>query len=241
MRLLVLGLNHRTAPVELRERVAFLGDEARDVLTTLRAHEAFQETALLSTCNRTELYVATPSPDDVVAQWRELVRARRQVDLHDDVLYRHESRNCVQHLMRVASGIDSMVLGETGILGQVRDAHTLATQDDTLGPLLGRLLPTALHAGKRARTETTIGEGAVSLAKAGVTLARKVFGDLSKRRVLVVGSGETGAQTAAHLAEEGGARITFANRTLERAEKLAKLHGGTAIGLDGVLGLLGEV
>jgi glutamyl-tRNA reductase len=145
------------------------------------------------------------------------------------------------HLLRVASGIDSQILGETGILGQVREAYSLASRLETLGPLLGRLFPTALHAGKRARSETAVGEGAISHAKAGVTLARKVFGDLAKRTVLVVGSGETGRLTASHLSEEGVTDLVFANRTPSRAEDLANRHRGRAIPLEDVVPALAEV
>jgi glutamyl-tRNA reductase len=241
MRLVVLGLNHRTAPLELREQVAFLDQDAVEALHELAARDEFAEVALLSTCNRTEVYAVTENPDAVDAAWRDLVKQRRGLDLAADTVYRHERRDCAVHLLRVASGIDSMVLGETGILGQVRDAHALASREETLGPLLGRLFPAALHAGKRARSETAIGQGAISHAKAGVTLAKKVFGDLVKRTVLVVGSGATGTLTASHLAEEGVTDLVFANRTAARAEELAKRHRGRAIPLEGVVEALSDV
>ena len=241
MRLVVLGLNHRTAPLELREKVAFLDQDAADALKELAAHDNFAEVVLLSTCNRTEVYAATDDPAAVDAAWRDLVRRRRGVELTPESTYFHERRECAVHLLRVASGIDSMVLGETGILGQVREAHALASREETLGPLLGRLLPAALHTGKRARTETAIGQGAISHAKAGVTLARKVFGDLVKRTVLVVGSGVTGTLTASHLAEEGVTDLVFANRTAARAEGLASRYRGRAIPLEEVIPALAEV
>lgn len=231
MQLSVFGLSHRTAPLELRERVAFLEGDAQSALGELVEREPFTEAALLSTCNRTELYVATATPDDAERLWWEFACDRRQVDVAGHT-YRYEHRDCVQHLCRVAAGADSMVLGETGILGQVRHAQEWAARAETLGPLLGKLFPAALRSGKRARTETAIGQGAGSHARAGVALAAKIFGKLGHRRGLIIGAGETGAHTASHLSEAGMTSLRFANRTRNRAEELATRYGGEVVDFE---------
>ncbi len=241
MRLLVLGLNHRTAPIEMRERVAFLPEEASDALDRFREAGTVSEMAIVSTCNRTEIYTVCEDPDAAVAAKLELVRDLKHVDLSDGShTYVHEQHAAVDHLFRVAGGVDSMVVGETGILGQVKDAFELASRRDTVGTYFGRLFPLAFRVGKRARSETGIGRGAGSLAKAGIQLARRVFGDLSERTVLVIGAGETGAHAASLLRQAGVRGLVIANRTVARAEDVATREGGRAIGLE-IDGLVEEI
>lgn len=231
----VLGLNHRTAPIELRERVAFLTDEAREACQQLRADGTVAEIAILSTCNRTELYTITDDLQKASDAQIELIRRVKDVDLGGHAAtYLHRQRDCVEHLFRVAGGIDSMVLGEPEILGQVKDAFELATEIDSTGAVLGKLFPSAFRVGKRSRSETGIGRGAVSLAKAGLQLAEKIFGDLERRNVLVIGAGDIAEGVVMLLSNRPLSGIVVANRTVERAEALASKFGGTAIPLDGV-------
>jgi glutamyl-tRNA reductase len=240
MQIVVYGLNHRTAPIELREKVAFLPDEVRTALAQLRERESTPEAVLLSTCNRTEFYAVSRDVDDTLAGQVDLVRTTKSINLDPESTYIYRHEECVEHLFRVAGGIDSMVIGENGILAQVKTAFETAADNEAVGSILSRLFTYALRVGKRSRAETQIGQGAVSLAKAGVQLTGKVFGDLSKLSALVVGSGTTGDLTA-DLLHEGGLRdLVFANRTLANAEKLVERHGGRACGLDEIPGALRE-
>jgi glutamyl-tRNA reductase len=233
MEILVHGLNHRTAPLELREKVAFLPEEATEAIRELHGHDSVSEIAVLSTCNRTEFYLISERPDTALEEQIRIVKKFKNIDLREaDITYLHRQRECVEHLFRVAGGIDSMVIGEVGILGQVKNAFELAEERQSIGSIFGKLFPLALRVGKRSRNETQIGRGAVSVEKAGVQLAQKVFGDLSRRSVLVIGAGATGARVAEFLHEAGTRELTFANRTLARAEELAQCYEGRATGVD---------
>jgi glutamyl-tRNA reductase len=213
--------------------VAFLPEEIRETLGHFHAHELVSEVALLSTCNRTELYVISEEPSRALALHVELVKNVKKIDLGaHSVTYTHRDRACVEHLFRVAAGIDSMVIGETAILGQVKAAFECARECDALGAIFGKLFTSALRVGKRSRTETGIGRGAVSLEKAGVQLAEKIFGNLARRTTLVIGAGDTGKRVAQLFREAGAKELVFANRTLAKAEELAELHGGRAAGID---------
>jgi glutamyl-tRNA reductase len=218
-----VGLNHQTSPVEEREQLAFAPGELPEALAALG--EALGGAVLLSTCNRTELY-ATVSRD--AAQTRRMIGLLNgakgsSVDASRFYAYQHDE--AIRHLLRVAAGIDSMVLGESQILGQVRDAMSAATQAGTLNGALSKLFHAAIGAGKRARTETHIGRHAVSVGSAAVTLARKALGDLSDKTVLVISAGSMGKLAARALADTGGAQIVVANRTRERAQELAAEMG----------------
>jgi glutamyl-tRNA reductase len=227
MQIVVHGLSHRTAPLDVRERVAFHPDELAEALAELRRDGGVGELTVLSTCNRTEFYAVAADPEAAVRRQRELVRRTKSVDLGAPGLaYVRIQRDSVEHLFRVASGLDSMVLGEAAILGQVKTAYELATAGDAVGPIFSRLFGAALHVGKRARSETEIGRGASSLEKSSVQLAQKVFGDLGSRSALVVGAGDSGERVAALLRECGIGTVKFANRTRSKAEELAVLHGG---------------
>jgi glutamyl-tRNA reductase len=235
MEIVVHGISHRTAPLEVRERVAFLPEELADALAALADGDAVSEVALLSTCNRTEFYAVTDRPDAAIDGQLRLVAERKGVDLgRDDLAYVRRHREGIEHLFRVAAGIDSSVLGENAILGQVKTAYDAAHREGRVGPVLGRLFPAAIHTGKRCRTETAIGAGAASLERSAVQLAQRVFGDLSQRAAVVVGSGDSGRRVAELLDEAGIASLTFASRTEANARALADELGGKAVPFDAV-------
>ena len=226
MTLWVLGLNHQTAPVELRERLAFNADALPGALASLRALPGVEEAALLSTCNRTELYAVAPD-SGVLTAW--LDRHGQDVETY---LYRHRDAEAVRHLFRVATGLDSMVLGEPQILGQVKDAWAAARTGHALGHRLDRLFQQTFAVAKRARTDTRIGANPVSMASTAVRLAQNAFARLSESTVLLVGAGETVELAAKHLSEGRVQRLLIANRTLAHAQALASRHGGYALPLD---------
>ncbi|WP_296281997.1 glutamyl-tRNA reductase [Pseudoxanthomonas sp.] len=225
MTLWVLGLNHQTAPVDLRERVAFDAGTVPHALSSLRALPDVVEAALLSTCNRTELY-AVAEDGDVLASW-----LATHAEGLEGYLYRHRDADAVRHLFRVATGLDSMVLGEPQILGQVKDAWATAREHGALGNRLDRLFQQTFAVAKRARTDTRVGANPVSVASTAVRLAQNSFARLSESTVLLVGAGETIELAAKHLSEGKVRRLLVANRTLAHAQELATRHGGYALPL----------
>ncbi|GAB6196725.1 glutamyl-tRNA reductase [Lysobacter xanthus] len=226
----VIGLNHATAPVDVRERVAFAGDATANALAELRALPSVDEVALLSTCNRTELYAETSDDGGALAGWLA-ERSAVGDDLHA-YLYRHHDAEAVRHLFRVATGLDSLVLGEPQILGQVKDAWATARAAGTLGNRLDRLFQHAFSTAKRARTDTRIGANPVSVASTAVKLAQESFAALDRSTVLLIGAGETIELAARHLVQAGTQRLLVANRTLVHAQALAQRHGGYALPLE---------
>jgi glutamyl-tRNA reductase len=226
----ILGINHKTAPVALREKVAFDDERMRQALRTLRLENGVAEVVILSTCNRTELYWAGSASAAELTQWLERHHGNA-LDLAPS-LYTHHERRAVEHAFSVASGLDSMVLGEAQILGQLKEAYRLAQEAGSTGPALNKLFQAAFSAAKRVRTETQIGANAVSIASATVSLARRVYSDLGERSALLVGAGEMIALTARHLATAGVKRMVIANRGLERAQALAAEVGAKAVGLS---------
>ncbi len=235
MGLVAIGVDHRTAPVGLREALAFDEERARRFL--LEKSPALKERLLLSTCNRTEMFVVPREKgQDPLPDLLDLLKRASGVDLPmvGGVARVMRGQDAVRHLFRVACGIESMILGETQILGQVKDAAELASNCGTAGPLLQRVLEAAVRVAGRARTETTIGQGAVSVASVAVDVARKMFDDLPQRHALVVGAGETGRLVAQHLKSAGIGTLTVANRTLGRAQDVAAEVGGDPAGLCGV-------
>ena len=236
-RLVALGLNHQTAPVSLRERVAFSAQALPGTLAALRALPGVEEVALLSTCNRTELYALTEHDDEALVEWlaahpqgSESGEARAPLALHD-YLYRHRDDAAVRHLFRVATGLDSLVLGEPQILGQVKQAWAAAREAGSLGNRLDRLFQQAFVTAKRARTDTRIGANPVSVASAAVRMAEETFARPSDSSILLIGAGETIELAALHLAQAKAKRLLFANRTLAHAQELASRHGGVALPL----------
>ena len=231
--LVALGINHQTAPVALRERVAFSDDALPATLYALRALPGVKEVALLSTCNRTEIYALTSGDDDVLIDWLAAhpQDGRTPLALHD-YLYRHSDHQAVRHLFRVATGLDSLVLGEPQILGQVKQAWSAARSAGSLGNRLDRLFQHAFVTAKRARTDTRIGANPVSVASAAVRMAEEAFARPSDCTILLVGAGETIELTALHLVQAKAKRLLFANRTLAHAQELAIRHGGVALPLS---------
>ncbi len=235
MGLILLGLNHRTAPLPVREQIVYSRDEAVSVLRRLRETEHVPQALLLSTCNRTEIYAVVSDAKTVLPRMVESLFLERIPQGNGDrlrYLYQHEGDEAVQHFFRVACGLDSLVLGEQEILGQVKTAYEISRAADTAGSLLHRLASRAFHVGKRARTETHIGMGAVSVAYAAVELAEKVFQSLEGRGALLVGAGENGALCAQHLLAHKVEPLLIANRTLENAEHLAGQLGGETVSMD---------
>ena len=234
MDLIVVGLNHRTAPVEVRERVAYGDQEAQTLLRSTRSEQVLSEALLLSTCNRTEFYALSNDNGAAEMYIRRLIARTKDVDLaaHPGYAYTLTRLESVRHLLRVAAGLDSLVLGESQILGQVRRAHELSIESGTCGLVLNRILQSAVTVGRRVRNETAIGAGAVSVASAAAELAGKIFQDLSSRSVLLVGVGEMGTLTAKHMVERGVLHLTIANRTFSKAEELARELSGRAVPLD---------
>ena len=234
MHLLLVGASHRTAPVELRERLDFSSRGLDAAVRALAGRQSAAEAVVISTCNRAELYVVCEQPTDAVD---DLVRfiadfhhlPAEQIRPH---LYSHIDHEVARHLFRVSSGLDSMVVGEPQILGQIKEAYSVATTVQTAGPLLNKLFHWAFGVGKRVRSETALAEGAVSVSFAAVTLAKKIFGDLNGRRVLVVGAGEMGKLTAIHLKAQGVAAVVITSRTLAHAQQLAEEVGGTVAAWD---------
>lgn len=242
MALLATGVSHRTAPVELREQLAVAAERMPELLAALRAEFGLAEVALLSTCNRTEIYCTladTELAGDGAAAARSAallawLAAYRKVPAERLLAarYVHAGRDAVRHMMRVASGLDSLVLGEPQVLGQMKDAYAVAHQAGTVGKELERCFQQVFAAAKKVRTETAIGANPVSVAFAAVALSRHLFSRLADTRALLIGAGEMIELVARHLAEQGVRSITVANRTLERAHAVADRHGGRAITME---------
>ncbi|WP_404473912.1 glutamyl-tRNA reductase [Vreelandella venusta] len=232
MTLLALGINHRTASVAVREQVAFTPTQLESALAELRSLPQINEAAVLSTCNRTELYCVTDAAgEQVVLDWLGRFHNLRVEDL-SRCAYHYLDNDAARHLMRVAVGLDSMVLGEPQILGQLKEAYQQARQAKGLGGELERLFQHTFAVAKQVRTETGIGKNPVSVAYAAVSMASRIFDDFSRARALLIGAGETIELVARHLHEAGVRQLTVANRTRERAEQVSSPLGGTAITLS---------
>ena len=232
MSLIALGINHRTAPVEIRERIAFPAGTLGDALRALTEQRGVAEAAILSTCNRTELYCHVEEGEATalihwLADYHRLPAGRLE-----PCTYIHRDLEAVRHMLRVASGLDSMVLGEPQILGQMKTAFRDAQEAGTLGTLLNRLFQHTFAVAKQVRTDTAIGASPVSVAFAAVSLARQIFGDLDRNTALLIGAGETIELAARHLHQHGLGRMIIANRTVERAHSLAAEFNAYAIALD---------
>jgi len=232
--LLALGISHKTAPLELRERLALTEGRAAGVLNDLRSHAQVGEAAAISTCNRTELYLVVT--EAVEAENVALGALSRQAGIRPteliESLYSYRGIEAARHLYRVAAGLDSMILGEAEIQGQVKRAYELALVEGATGAILNRLFRGALAAGKRVRGETRIGEGGISVPSAAVELATRTLGDLNGRHVLLIGAGETAELTARALTARGVETVFVANRRYDRAIGLAERFGGSAVRLE---------
>ncbi|MBS0613228.1 MAG: glutamyl-tRNA reductase [Proteobacteria bacterium] len=232
----ILGINHKTAPVAIREQVAFDPQHLTEALRSLTRESGIAEAVILSTCNRTEVYWSGSADAETLSRWLSQSR-RSEYDLTAS-LYLHEEQAAVEHVFRVAAGLDSMMLGEAQILGQLKDAYRAAQQAGSAGPMLHKLFQASFSTAKRVRTETRIGANAVSIASACIALARRVFANLGAHAALLIGAGEMITLAARHMAAQGVGQLIIANRTLPRAQELAVEVHGMAVPLTDMAGHL---
>jgi glutamyl-tRNA reductase len=237
MNLIIVGLSHKTAPIELRERLAFPEKHLKEALAELLRLPGISEGMILSTCNRVEVYAKTENPPAGEEAIRRFIADYHKLSLDRLAphLYTHADQAAVQHTFRVASSLDSMVVGEPQILGQLKDAYQLAQGCGTTGVLLNNLLPRAFGVAKKVRTETGIAQNAVSVSFAAVELAKKIFDNLQDKVVMIIGAGEMSELVAQHLISNGVKNIFVSNRTYERAVELANKFSGQAIKYDRIL------
>ncbi|HXE14848.1 MAG TPA: glutamyl-tRNA reductase [Bryobacteraceae bacterium] len=243
MKLALAGINHRTAPVEMRERVAFRLDELPQALHTLQEQPGLREGMILSTCNRVEITATLEDGADVKPVLCSFLSSTHQMTAEaiQPHLYVFEDAQAISHLFRVASSLDSMVVGEPQILGQLKQAYTQAKEAGTVGSYLETVLTRAFSVAKRVRTETEIGQSAVSVGYAAVELAREIFGSLQRRRVMIIGAGKMSEAAARHLQGAGARDILIANRTQTRADELAQLFDGIVVPYTSIFQHLPEV
>jgi len=235
--LIAFGINHKTAPVDIREKVAFAPEKMEQALLECIDKGEVNEAAIVSTCNRTELYFNVLTDDknenDITPQLNWFCQYHHlNVEDVKPYLYTHSNNDAVQHILRVASGLDSLVLGEPQILGQIKDAYSTANHAGTIGRQLNRLFQHTFSVAKQVRTDTAIGASPVSVAFAAVSLSKRIFADLSQHTALLIGAGETTELVARHLADQGLSKMIVANRTVERAQTLAKNFNAEAIALS---------
>lgn len=231
MDLVVIGINHKTAPVEIREKFSFSPKQVIEVNRLIKETVSLPENLVLSTCNRVEIYAVASPGGDCVSSLKDFLGRYHRLDLGDfeDRFYIYKDKEAVEHLFAVASGLDSMVIGEMEILGQVKKAYLDARQSSTTGKVLNRLFEKALNTSKKIRTETLIGRGAVSVSSAAVRLAEKILGELKDKAAMVIGTGLVGEQLALYLKKNGVSSILVTNRTLEKARELAGRFAATAV------------
>ncbi len=232
MALFTLGINHRTAPLSVREKVAFHAEELRRALADLAQSGSVHEAAILSTCNRTELYCQTETPQ-LAGRWLAEYRLLPYAEV-EPYLYTHPDRDAVRHVFRVASGLDSMVVGEPQILGQMKEAVRIAREQGVLGTTLYKLFQSSFAVAKDVRSSTAIGSNIVSMAAAAVRLGERIFERIGEQRVLFIGAGEMIELCATHFAAQKPRQIVIANRTVDRGRALADRYGGSAIRLEDV-------
>jgi glutamyl-tRNA reductase len=231
MGIIVVGLSHKSAPVEVREKLNFPESTLPDALEKLMTYEGIRESLIVSTCNRVEIYASVNDSANGIDRIKQFISDYHKLsrEMLDQSLYVYPDTKGVRHTFRVASSLDSMVLGEAQILGQLKDAFDIALKTKTTGTILNKLIKKAISVAKRVRTETKLAEGAVSISSAAVELAKKIFGTLEGKHVMLLGAGEMAELAAQHLLGNGVKNIMVANRTFERAEELAKEFSGDAI------------
>ncbi|MFZ5644014.1 MAG: glutamyl-tRNA reductase [Bacillota bacterium] len=234
MLILAVGVNHRTAPVEIREKLSFSESSLETWLGKLNSYPAIEGCVIISTCNRTEIYAATRELDEGLGAIWDFLSAKSGVDISEikNCTYVHNLYDAIRHLFRVASGLDSMILGETQILGQVKGAYQSAFNYGSTNKVLNTLFQQAITVGKRVRSETGIDKNSVSISYTAVELAKQVFGNLSGREVLIIGAGKMSELTAKHLVANGVSGIIVSNRSIERAKDMAEKFGGKAVRFD---------
>ncbi|MRX74225.1 glutamyl-tRNA reductase [Bacillus lacus] len=234
MHILVVGVNHRTAPVEIREKLSFNGDDIGGAMTALKHQKSILENIIVSTCNRTEIYAVVDQLHTGRYYTKAFLADWFGIEKEDfsPFLTFYENDGAVEHLFRVACGLDSMILGETQILGQIRSSFLLAQEEETIGTVFNHLFKQAVTVAKKGHSETDIGANAVSVSYAAVELAKKIFGDLSSREVLILGAGKMGELAVQNLHGSGAQKVTVLNRTVEKAQNLASKFNGTARGMN---------
>jgi glutamyl-tRNA reductase len=228
---IVLGLNHKTAPISVREKVSFSGDRMKRALSALKQSGVIEESVILSTCNRTEFHIVTSDTDKGLESLWGFIADTAQA-AQDDIerfFYLSRNKDALRHLFRVSSSLDSMIVGETQVLGQVKDAYFKARECGAVGKKLDEIFEEAIRVGKRVRTRTQIGKGAVSTSTAAIELARKIFDTLENKQVLIIGAGKIGEVTVRNLFSRGIRTVVVANRTFDKARELAGEFGGTAV------------
>ncbi len=238
MDIILVGLSHKTAPVEVRERLSFSGPQLTESTLKLRAYEEILECVILSTCNRVEIYTTVEKPELGVARVKDFLHSCQPDMPLDGItqhLYTHKNEGVARHLFRVASSLDSMVIGETQILGQVKDAFDSALLNKTTGIVLNKLFKKSISVAKRVRTETKIGESAVSISFAAVELAKKIFSNLGNKTGMLIGAGEMGELAAQYLVNSGIKEIVVSNRNYDRALHLAKAYNGRVVRFEDFL------
>ncbi len=234
MNILVIGLNHKTAGIEIREKVAFDGPKLGNAIKILKDSPVIKENLILSTCNRVEIYAVVKNFDSGIEHIKKILSDFHKLprDFLDKALYVYSEGKALRHIFRVASSLDSMIVGEPQILGQLKDAFDFALKRKSSGVFLNKLMKKAISVAKRVRTETKIAENAVSISFAAVELAKKIFEDLSKETFILIGAGEMAELAAKHLINNGVKNVLVTNRTYERAEELAREFNGKAIEFD---------
>jgi len=243
MKLHITGVSHKTAPVEVRERLAFRPETLPAALADLKSREGVAEAVILSTCNRVEITVTTDDQSDPQAIVDSFLADQKNVSPEGigPHLYRHEGRDAIHHLFRVAASLDSMVVGEPQILGQLKTAYASAKDCGSICGWMDGLMTRAFGVAKRVRSETGVGQMAVSISYAAVELARKIFGDLSNRKIMIVGAGKMSELAARHLRRSGASHVFVTNRTHERAVEMAALFQGTPVEYTRFVSMLPEV
>ena len=243
MKFVITGLNHKTAPVEVRERLAFNQGSLSGALADLRGRAGLLEGMILSTCNRVEIAVTADEGTDAEVAVEDFIASQRQVnrDWVAPFLYHHSGREAIRHLFRVAASLDSMIVGEPQILGQLNSAYSAAKESGALSGFLDMVVSRAFNVAKRVRTETEIGQSAVSVSYAAVELAKEIFGSLTDTRVLLIGAGKMSELSARHLHRGGVTQIAVTNRTHARAVEMANVFGGRIIDYDKFLPALPEM
>jgi glutamyl-tRNA reductase len=231
MDILILGLNHESAPVHIREKIAFPEKEIGDPLRTVSALDGIREDLIISTCNRVEILLVAEKKEEAAEKVRDFIARYHEVDRQelDPHLYLHSGGDAIRHMYRVASSLDSLIVGEPQILGQVKDAYEYAREAGTVGLVLDRLMSKTLTVAKKVRTETGIARSAVSISFAAVELAKKIFGETEGRTAMIIGAGEMGELALRHLVNSGIKEVLVANRTFQKAVELAEEFGGTAV------------
>jgi len=235
MQLVVLGLNHKTASVDVRECFTFSEDKIKMALNRLHEYEEISECVLVSTCNRTEMYAVVDDAEDGLQVMQQFLQRMSETPLDIEDFFFHVEEECIEHLFRVAASLDSLIIGEGQILSQVKKAYSIARDVGTTSTVLNTLFNRAIAVGKKVRTETRIAHSTISVSYAAVELAKKVFGDLSLSNVLLLGAGQMGELTARHLVQSGVKTVIVSNRRYERAVELATQFDGIAVPFEGFM------